>query len=121
MMEREKVIIRASWIGVGTNILLSIFKACIGLVSNSIAILMDALNNLSDAFSASVTIIGMKVAGKPADKEHPFGHGRVEYFTAIVISLVIIVAGVSCLVESVKKIIHPEPAVYTFCPFSYLP
>lgn len=114
MMEREIVIIRASWIGVGTNILLSIFKACIGLVSNSIAILMDALNNLSDAFSASVTIIGMKVAGKPADKEHPFGHGRVEYFTAIVISLVIIVAGVSCLVESVKKIIHPEPAVYTF-------
>lgn len=111
--KREKIIIRTSWIGVGVNILLSAFKAVIGAASNSIAIVLDALNNLSDAFSASVTIIGMKLAGKPADKEHPFGHGRLEYFTAVIISAVILIAGLSSLVESVKKIISPEPAEYT--------
>lgn len=110
---REKRIINTSWAGVAVNLTLSAFKAATGLIANSIAIVLDAINNLSDAFSATVTIIGMKVAGKPADKEHPYGHGRAEYFTAVVIAAVIIVAGVTSFIESSKKIIHPEPAEYT--------
>lgn len=76
MKNREQTIIRTSWAGVGINVLLAGFKAVIGLLSNSLAILLDAVNNVTDVFSASVTIIGMKLASKPADKEHPFGHGR---------------------------------------------
>ena len=113
MSTREKRIVRTSLAGVAVNLLLSGFKAIIGLMSNSIAIMLDAINNLSDAFSASVTIIGMKLAGKPADKEHPFGHGRAEYFTAVVIALIIIVAGGSSFIESIKKILHPEPSDYS--------
>lgn len=113
MTDREKKIIRTSWTGVAVNILLSAFKAVTGIVANSIAIVLDAINNLSDAFSATVTIIGMKVAGKPADKEHPYGHGRAEYFTAIIIAAVIVIAGITSLVESFKKILHPEPTEYT--------
>ena len=110
---RERQIIRASRIGILTNLLLSAFKAIIGIISNSIAIILDAVNNLTDAFSATVTVIGVKLAGKPADKEHPFGHGRAEYFTAVVISVVIIIAGGSSFIESIKKIIHPEQSDYT--------
>ena len=75
---REKRIINTSWAGVAVNLTLSAFKAATGLIANSIAIVLDAINNLSDAFSATVTIIGKKVAGKPADKEPPYGHGRAE-------------------------------------------
>lgn len=113
MKNREQTIIRTSWAGVGINVLLAGFKAVIGLISNSLAILLDAVNNVTDVFSASVTIIGMKLASKPADKEHPFGHGRAEYFTAVLISVIIILAGGSFLVESFKKILHPEPADYS--------
>ena len=120
MISRERQIIRTSWIGVATNLMLCGFKAIIGLLSNSIAIVLDAINNLSDAFSATVTIIGMRLAGKPADKEHPFGHGRAEYFTAVVISVIIIIAGGSSFIESVKKIIHPEPSEYTYVTLAVL-
>ena len=113
MKNREQTIIWTSWAGVGINVLLAGFKAVIGLLSNSLAILLDAVNNVTDVFSASVTIIGMKLAAKPADKEHPFGHGRAEYFTAVIISVIIILAGGSFLVESFKKILHPEPADYS--------
>ena len=120
MISRERQIIRTSWVGVATNILLSGFKAVVGLLSNSIAIVLDAINNLSDAFSATVTIIGMKLAGKPADKEHPFGHGRAEYFTAVVISVVIIIAGGSSFIESIKKMMNPEPSEYTYLTLAVL-
>ena len=93
MKNREQTIIWTSWAGVGINVLLAGFKAVIGLLSNSLAILLDAVNNVTDVFSASVTIIGMKLAAKPADKEHPFGHGRAEYFTAVIISVIIVLAG----------------------------
>ena len=98
MKNREQTIIWTSWAGVGINVLLAGFKAVIGLLSNSLAILLDAVNNVTDVFSASVTIIGMKLAAKPADKEHPFGHGRAEYFTAVIISVIIILAAF-CLVS----------------------
>ncbi len=110
---REKTIIRTSVIGILANVLLAAFKTAVGLVSHSIAIVLDAVNNLSDAGSSVITIIGTKLAGKPADRKHPFGHGRVEYLSAMVISVLILYAGFTSLVESVKKIIDPVKPDYT--------
>ena len=110
---RDRQIVRASLVGVGANVLLAAFKAFAGLLAHSIAIVLDALNNLSDALSSVITIVGMKLAALPADKKHPFGHGRAEYLSAILIAGLVLAAGVSALVESVKKIFHPEPADYS--------
>ncbi|MEE1110227.1 MAG: cation diffusion facilitator family transporter, partial [Lachnospiraceae bacterium] len=109
---RERIIIKTSVIGIAANIFLSAFKAAVGLASNSIAIVLDAVNNLSDALSSVITIIGTRLAGKPADKKHPFGHGRIEYITAMIIAVIVLYAGITSLLESVKKIIHPETAEY---------
>ncbi|MCR5214778.1 MAG: cation diffusion facilitator family transporter [Eubacterium sp.] len=111
-MNREKQIVRTSIIGIIANVMLAAFKAVIGLVSNSIAIIMDAVNNLSDALSSIITIIGTKLAAKAPDKKHPLGHGRIEYLSAMVISVIILYAGVTSLIESVKKIISPEVPEY---------
>ena len=108
-----RVIIRTSILGIVANIFLASFKAFVGIFSHSIAILLDAVNNLTDALSSLVTIIGAKLAGKPADRKHPFGHGRAEYLSALVISVIILYAGVTSLVESVKKIINPLSPEYT--------
>jgi len=110
---REKIIVRTSILGIAANIALAAFKALVGLLSNSIAIILDAVNNLTDALSSLVTIIGTKLALKPADKLHPFGHGRAEYLSALVISVIIIYAGVTAAVESVKKIINPQSPEYS--------
>jgi len=83
------------------------------MTANSIAIVMDAVNNLSDAASSVITIIGTKLAGKEADKKHPFGYGRIEYLSAMVISLLVLYAGITAFVESVKKIIHPDTPDYS--------
>ena len=112
-MGRERQIIRTSIIGIVTNVLLAGFKAAVGLLSNSIAIVLDAVNNLSDALSSAITIIGTKIAGKKPDKKHPMGHGRAEYITSAVISLIVLYAGFTSLIESVKKIISPETADYS--------
>ena len=105
---RDAVIIRTSVIGIIANVLLAAFKAVVGLASNSIAIVMDAVNNISDAASSVITIVGTKLAGKEADKKHPFGYGRIEYLSAMIISLLVLYAGITAFTESVKKIIHPE-------------
>lgn len=110
---RKTKIIRVSLIGILTNLLLVVFKTIIGFLSNSIAIILDAVNNLSDALSSVITIVGTKLAGKEADKEHPFGHGRIEYLSAMLISIIILYAGFTALVESIKKIINPEVADYS--------
>lgn len=110
---RDQKIIRASLVGIGTNVLLAALKAFVGLLANSIPIILDALNNLSDALSSVITIAGMKLAGLPADKKHPFGHGRAEYLSAILIAGLILTAGVSALVESWKKIFTPVSAEYS--------
>lgn len=110
---RRSVIIRTSLIGIGSNLLLSGFKAAIGLISGSIAILMDAVNNLSDALSSVITIIGTKLAMRRPDREHPLGHGRYEYIAAEIISAVILYAGITSFVESVKKIISPQTPDYS--------
>ena len=112
-ISRDKVIIRTSIIGIIANAFLAGFKAVIGLLSNSIAIVLDAVNNLSDAASSIITIVGTKLAGKPADRKHPFGHGRVEYLTALVISVIVLYAGVTSFTESVKKIITPKTPDYS--------
>lgn len=110
---RDKQIIRTSVVGIVANILLALFKAVVGAISGSIAIIMDALNNMSDVLSGVITILGTRLSARPADSGHPFGHGRIEYFSAIVISIIVLVAGFSALFESVKKIIHPTTPTYT--------
>ncbi len=111
--DRGKIIIRTSIIGIVANVFLASFKAVVGLMSNSIAIVLDAVNNLSDAISSVITIIGTKLARKQPDKKHPMGHGRVEYLTATVISIIVLYAGVTSFVESIKKIIEPETPDYS--------
>ena len=110
---RDKVIIRTSIIGIVTNIFLAGFKAAIGLASNSIAVILDAVNNLSDALSSVITIVGTKLAARPADKKHPLGYGRIEYLSAMIVSGIVLYAGITSFVESVKKIIEPETPEYS--------
>ena len=109
---REKIVIKTSIISIISNIVLASFKAFVGLLANSIAIILDAVNNLSDALSSIITIVGTKLAGKAPDKKHPYGHGRIEYMTSLIISAIVLYAGITALVESVKKIVHPEIADY---------
>ncbi len=109
---REKTIIKTSIIGIIANIFLAGFKAVIGLMTNSIAIVLDAVNNISDAGSSLITIIGTKLAGREPDKKHPFGYGRIEYLSAMIISLIVLYAGVTSFAESVKLIIHPKTPRY---------
>ena len=112
-LNREKVIVKTSIIGIVTNVLLAAFKAGVGLLSNSIAVILDAVNNLSDALSSVITIIGAKLANRAPDKKHPLGHGRLEYISSMLVAAIVLYAGVTALVESVKKIFHPEEAEYT--------
>ena len=107
-MDRNTTIIKTSIIGIITNMLLAGFKAAVGILSGSIAIVLDAVNNLSDALSSVITIIGTKLAGKEPDKKHPLGYGRIEYLSAALISVIVLYAGITSLVESIKKIINPE-------------
>jgi cation diffusion facilitator family transporter len=110
---RDSVIVRTSVIGIIANVFLAGFKAAIGLLSHSIAVTLDAVNNLSDALSSVITIVGTKLAGKQPDRKHPLGYGRIEYLSAMVVAAIVLYAGVTSLVESVKKIIHPEAADYS--------
>ena len=109
---REKTIIRTSIIGIIANVFLAGFKAVIGLMTNSIAIVLDAVNNISDAGRSLITIVGTKLAGREPDKKHPFGYGRIEYLSAMIISVIVLYAGITSFVESVKQIIHPETPDY---------
>ena len=112
-MDRSQEIIRTSWIGIAANVLLAGFKAAVGILASSVAIVMDAVNNLSDALSSVITIVGTKLSQRPADRKHPFGFGRVEYFSAIIIAVIVLSAGITSLIESVKKIFNPTEPTYT--------
>lgn len=112
-ISREKVIVRTSIIGIIANVLLAAFKAAVGLLSHSIAVILDAVNNISDAGSSVITIVGAKLAGREPDKKHPFGYGRIEYLSAMIISIIVLYAGITSLVESVRKIIEPETPDYS--------
>ena len=112
-LTRDKQIIRVSITGIIANVFLAAFKAVVGIISNSIAVVLDAVNNISDAASSLITIIGTKLAGKDPDRKHPFGYGRIEYLSALIISGIVLYAGITSLVESVKKIITPEESDYS--------
>lgn len=113
MENRERIIVRTSVVGIIANLVLVVFKAVVGLLSNSIAVVLDAVNNLSDALSSIITIVGTKLSGKAPDKKHPLGYGRIEYLTSLIVAAIVLYAGVTSLVESVKKIISPEAPDYS--------
>lgn len=110
---REKTVIRTSIISIISNIILAGFKALVGILANSIAIISDSVNNLSDSLSSIITIVGTKLAGKAPDRNHPYGYGRIEYMTSLVVSAIVLYAGITSLVESIKKIINPEIPDYS--------
>ena len=112
-MQRDQVIVRTSVIGILANLFLATFKAVVGVVSGSIAIVLDAVNNLSDALSSVITIIGTKLAGRRPDREHPYGHGRIEYLSAIGISVLVLYAGITSLIASVRKLLSPTRPEYS--------
>ena len=113
MDKRDQTIVRTSIIGIVTNVTLALFKLLMGLLSHSIAIVLDAVNNLSDAASSLITIIGTKLAGKKADKTHPYGYGRIEYLSAMIIALIVLAAGLSSLKEAIEKVINPAEVSYS--------
>ena len=114
---RNKKIIKTSIIGIIANFILVIFKVVVGFLSGSIAIILDAVNNLSDTLSSIVTIAGVKFANRAPDKNHPLGHGRFEYLGAAIIATVISYIGFTAIFESIGKIINPNEVNYTFITF----
>ncbi|WP_370831276.1 cation diffusion facilitator family transporter [Clostridium sp.] len=110
----------AGIVGIVTNLILFIIKLSVGLFSNSVSILADAFNNLSDAASSIITIIGFKMANKPADAEHPFGHGRIEYITAMIVSFMVMLVGLQFVKTSFQKIINPTLVTFELWPFILL-
>ena len=114
MQDRSKKIIQTSIIGILANLGLVALKAVVGIIANSISIIMDAVNNLSDALSSVITIVGTKLSQKKPDAKHPYGHGRVEYVTSLIISIIILIAGSVAIVESVLNIITPSEVSFTY-------
>ncbi|MBQ1896151.1 MAG: cation transporter, partial [Clostridia bacterium] len=110
---RFKDIIITSVIGIFVNVALGLVKIFVGTIANSVAVISDAVNNFSDSISSLVTIIAMAISGRGATRKHPFGFGRIEYFSSIVISVIVLITGAEFLIESIKKIIHPEATSYT--------
>ena len=106
--ERRKKIIGVSIIGIVANLLLGVLKAVLGLLSGSIALISDALNNITDSSSSLITIVGTKLAAKAPDKQHPFGHGRTEYLTSLLIGGIVFLTGFQSLINSVKAVFNKE-------------
>ena len=112
-MTRQETIVRTSIIGIVVNLILVAFKAAVGILTNSIAITLDAVNNLTDALSSIITIIGAKISGKAPDKEHPYGYGRIEYFSSVIIVAIVLWAGFTALMASWPKPFNPDVTNYT--------
>ena len=117
IIDRTKRIIKVSIKGIILNVLLSTSKAIAGVMANSIAVILDAVNNLSDVISQVITIIGTKISTKKPDKEHPYGHGRIEYITSVILAIILILTGVTSITESINKIIVPVTTEYTIITF----
>ena len=111
--ERNRLIIRTSILGIAANVMLALLKALVGMATHSIAITLDAVNNFTDAGSSVITIAGTKLASKKPDKKHPWGHGRIEYLSAMLLGALVLSAGISSLIEAVRKIIDPRTPEYT--------
>ncbi len=105
---RQRYGVLAAVVGILSNIFLFLIKALVGLLFHSISITADAVNNLSDAGSSVITLLGFKIAGKPADPEHPYGHARMEYISGMVVSFIIILLGLQLMGSSFDKILHPQ-------------
>ena len=112
-MERNKKIVQTSIVGIAVNLVLVVFKAAVGVMTGSVAVIMDAVNNLSDALSSVITIVGTKLAGKDPDKKHPYGYGQIEYVSSTTIAVIVLIAGLTSFKESFEKIFSPEAANYT--------
>ena len=104
----------AGMVGVGSNVVLFLIKFAAGVLFSSISVMADAVNNLSDAGSSVITLVGFKLSGKPADAEHPYGHARMEYITGLVVSFLIILIGLQLVRSSVEKIFHPDPIHFSW-------
>lgn len=117
---RERYGVVASLVSILCNVILCIFKFIVGLLSNSVSIQADAFNNLSDAGSNIATLFGFKLANKHPDSEHPYGHGRIEYVTGLIIAFLILLVALSSLKESVVKIFHPEPIQFSILTLTVL-
>jgi cation diffusion facilitator family transporter len=112
-INRDSQIVRTSIVGIFANLFLVGLKAAVGLATNSIAVLLDALNNLGDALSSAVTIVGTKLAARRPDRKHPYGYGRIEYLTGTVVAVIVLAAGVTALRESAVKVFKPSETDYT--------
>lgn len=118
MMSRANSIVHASVVGIISNVVLVGLKMLVGVIAGSIAIILDAVNNLTDVLSSVVTIIGTKLAARRPDAGHPYGHGRTEYLTTLLVGVIILFTGIMAMAESIPKIIHPELADYTWATIS---
>ena len=118
--DRTRYGMLASVVGIFCNVLLFSVKLAIGLILSSLAVTADAFNNLSDAASSIISFVGVKMAGKPADAEHPFGHGRIEYIAALIVSFLVIEVGFTFFKSSISKIMHPEEITFDPVPFIIL-
>lgn len=103
----------SSIVGIILNVLLSLSKILIGTIFNSIAVMADGVNNLSDAGSSIITLVGFKISGKPADKDHPFGHARIEYLTGLILGVAILLVGIELIKSSFNKIVNPAVTTYS--------
>lgn len=110
----------AGIVGLCVNILLFVIKLSVGLITSSISVMADAFNNLSDAASSLITIFGFKLSSMPADKEHPFGHGRIEYLSALVVAFMVMLVGIQFVKSSFQKIINPDQITFELIPFLLL-
>lgn len=112
--ERSRIIARTSALGVCANLFIALVKVILGIITSSIAIVSEGVNNATDALTSVLALVGAKLATKKPDKKHPFGYGRVEYLTSLVIAVVILVSGVEMLIESVKLIFTPAELSVTY-------
>ena len=117
---RGKYIFLGGIVGILSNLLLFLIKLSVGLITSSIAIMADAFNNLSDAGSSIITIVGFKLSDKPADAEHPFGHGRMEYISALIVSFMVMLVGFEFVKSSVERIFNPIKIEFETIPFVLL-
>ena len=117
---RGKVGYLAGIVGIVINFILFVIKLTIGIMVSSIAVLADAFNNLSDAASSVITIIGFKLSNLPPDKEHPYGHGRIEYLSALIVAFMVMLVGFQFIKTSINRIIHPKVVVFELIPFVIL-
>lgn len=112
--DRDKIVINASFVSIIINILLAIAKMSVGILSSSIAIILDGINSLSDVLASVVTIISIKLSSKKPNKKHPYGYGRIEYISTTIIAFIVIYAGIESLIECIRKLISGEVANYSY-------